>query len=268
MDGGCGICAIMALGFAPLGGRPVAAHGSAFFVGANTTIISFASAGNSGYQTASSSYSGNADWSGENRMLAIDVSMFGPGVTVTAMTYGGATCTLIGVQSTATSFGRVECWRIKESDASAPEAGTNTLSVTLSGSLAFTVNWVAYIGVNQTTPTEAFNSAQATNVGAADATVSVTTVAVNDWVHGAVATNDTSITANQTTRNNVTGASGSGADEDTGPIVSPGATTASYTGVAALATWAIAAYALRPTTAASGFVPTHLFYIWASQGNL
>lgn len=221
-----------------------------YFFGINP-LISFDSAGNSGYTAATSSFSGSASWNGSNRMLAVDVSMLGPGVTVTAMTYGGANCTFIGGQSTVTSFGRVESWRIIQADSGAPAAGSNTLSVTLSGSVAFAVNWVAYTGVHQTTPIEAFNSAQATNVGAADATVSITTVAVNDWVHGAVATDDASVTANQTTRNNVTGAGGSGADEDTGPIASPGATAISYANVGALATWAIAGYAIRPTTAAS-----------------
>lgn len=224
--------------------------------------ISFASASSSGYTAATTSFSGAAIWSGSARMLSVDVSMFGPGVTVTAMTYGGANCTFIGGQSTVTSFGRVESWRIVQADSGAPAAGSNTLSVTLSGSVAFAVNWVAYTGVHQTSPTEAFNSAQATNVGAANATVSITTVAVNDWVHGAVATDDASVTANQTTRNNVTGAGGSGADEDTGPITSPGATAISYTNVGALATWAIAGYAIRPTTASLPTPFTHSFLVY------
>lgn len=157
--------------------------------------ISFGAAANSGDIAAASSYSGSASWSGSDRYLAVDVSMLGPGVTVTAMTYGGATCTKIGSQSTVTSFGSVECWGIKQSDSGAPAAGSNTLAVTLSSSIEFTVEWASYTGVHQTSPTEAFNSAQATNVGAADATVNVTTVADNDWVHAAIVTNDTSITS-------------------------------------------------------------------------
>lgn len=220
-----------------------------YFLPVPTTLVTFEAAANSGYTAATTSFSGSATWRRDNRLLAVDVSMFGPGVTVSAMTYGGATCTLIGSQSTVTSFGRVEQWIIKQSDSSSPGTGANTLAVTLSGSVAFAVNWVAYSGVHQSTPTEAFSSSQATNIGATDATVTITTVAANDWIHAAIATNDTSVTANQTSRNNVTGALGSGADEDTGPIASPGANAVSYTGVGALATWAIAGYALRPTTA-------------------
>lgn len=216
------------------------------------TAVTFMSASNSGYTAATNSFSGSASWTGANRLLAVDVSMLGPGVTVTAMTYGGATCTFIGGQSTVTSFGRVENWIIKQNDASAPGPGSNTLAVTLSGSVAFAITWTAYAGVHQSSPTEAFNSAQATNTGSAtDASVVVTTVAVNAWVHGAVATDDGSITANQTSRNNVSGAAGSGADADTGPIASPGATTLSFTGEGIVATWTIAGYAIRPTTAAT-----------------
>src|SRR5207237_3115836 len=115
---------------------------------------------------------------------------------------------------------------------------------TFSGSIAAGASAgtaASYTGVHQASPTEEFTGATATNVGAADATVTMTTVANNDWVHAAIATNDTSVTANQTSRNNVTGTLGSGANEDTGPKTPPGAQTMSYTNVGALAVWAIAA---------------------------
>lgn len=218
-----------------------------------TSGIAFDAASNSGDIAAASSYSGNASWSGSNRMLAVDVCMLGPGVTVTAMTYGGATCTLVGVRSTVTSFGRVEQWRICSSDSGAPAAGSNTLSVTLSGSLEFAVDWTSYTGVHQTSPTEGFNSNQATNVGATDATVTVTSVADNCWIHAACVASDTSITAGQTSRNNVSGTLGSGANEDNGAAVTPpGGTAMNYTGVGAAVTWAIAGYAIRPIAASSG----------------
>lgn len=215
--------------------------------------IAFNAAANSGDVAAASSYSGSASWYGDNRALAIDVSMLGAGVTVTAMTYGGAACTLVGVKSTVTSFGRVEQWRILSSDAGAPAAGANTLVVTLSGSLEFAVEWVSYTGVHQTSPTEGFNSAQATNAGSADnATVNITTVADNDWVHAAVVANDTSITAGNTTRNNIAGTLGSGANEDNGAPKTPaGSVTMSYSGMGITTTWAIAGYALRDINAST-----------------
>lgn len=232
-------------------GFPIRAHLSAwnslFQVG-----IALDAAGNSGDQGAASSYSGAVVWSGNNRILCVDVSLLGAGVTVTAMTYGGATCTLVGVRSTVTSFGRIEQWRIIQSDAGAPPAGSNTLAVTLSGSLEFAVEWTSYTGVHQTSPTEGFNSNQATNAGSAtDASVSVTSVADRCWIHAAVSANDTSITANQTTRNNIAGTLGSGANEDTGPVTPAGATTMSYSGMGLTTTWAIAGYAIRPKEASS-----------------
>lgn len=215
--------------------------------------IAFDAAGNSGDQAAASSYSGSATWNGTNRLLAIDVSMLGAGVTVTAMTYGGANCTFIGAQSTVTSFGRVEQWRICSSDSGAPAAGSNTLAITLSGSLEFAAEWASYTGVHQTSPTEAFNSAQATNAGSAtNASVAVTSIADNCWVHAAVVANDTSIAAGQTSRNNISGTLGSGANEDNNAPVTPaGATTMTYTGMGITTTWAIAGYALRPLAASS-----------------
>lgn len=227
--------------------------------------ISFDVAGNSGDQAAASSYSGSASWNGVNRALAIDVSMLGAGVTVTAMTYGGANCTFIGAQSTVTSFGRIEQWRIIQSDSGAPAAGANTLSVTLSGSLEFVVEWVSYTGVHQTTPTEAFNSAQATNVGSAtDASVSITSIASGCWVHAGVVANDTSITAGNTTRNNISGTLGSGGNEDNGIALNPaGALAMSYTGMGITTTWAIAGYALRPISASAGTItvaPSHMMF--------
>lgn len=206
-----------------------------------TTAIAFDAASNSGYQTASSSYSWSHTCTGSNRFLAVDVSLLSvPGTTVSAITYNGVNLEPIGSQSTVSGAGRVECWGLAN-----PASGSNTIAVTLSAAVGSAGTAASYTGVNQTSPYEAFNSAQATNVGAATATVSVTTIAANDWVHGAIATDDGSVTAGQTSRNNVTGALGSGANEDTGPQVSPGAVTISYTGVGALATWAIAGYGIR-----------------------
>lgn len=222
-------------------------------VAVTATGIAFDATGNSGDVAAASSYSGSASWSGSNRILCVDVAMLGPGVTVTAMTYGGAACTYVGSRASVTSFGSVEQWRICSSDSSAPAAGSNTLAVTLSSSLEFTVAWTSYTSVHQTVPTEAFNSAQATNAGTAtDASVAVTSIADNCWIHAACVANDTSITAGNTTRNNVSGTLGSGANEDNGSAKTPaGAVTMSYSGMGITTTWVIAGYAIRPL-AASG----------------
>lgn len=210
--------------------------------------ISFDAASNSGAQVAQTTYSWSHTCTGTNRFLAVDVSILSAGATVTGITYNGVAMSQISgaAISTVTSFGRIECWGLAN-----PASGSNTIAVTLSGSITSVGTAVSYTSVHQTSPTEGGNANQATNVGATDATVSVTSVADQDWIHAAIATDDTAITANQTSRNNVS-STGSGADEDFGPQ-SPGAKTMGWTGVGALATWAIAGYAIRPDTASSLF---------------
>lgn len=208
--------------------------------------IAFNTASNSGYQAASASYSWSHTCTGNNRFLAVDVALLSVGQTVTGITYNGVAMTLIGAQTTVSSVGRVESWGLAN-----PASGTNTIEVTLSGSIASAGCAVSYSGVQQTSPYANFNSAQATNVGAADATVNVTTAETGSWVHGALATDDGNVTAEQTARNEVNGAGGSGADQDSNGPVAAGSTETSWTDVAALATWAIGGYELRPDTAAA-----------------
>lgn len=212
------------------------------------TGIAFDAASNSGYQTLVSSLSWAHIWTGTNRMLSIDVELLSVNDTVTAMTYGGATCTLVGTQNVVGGTGRVECWRICQNDPSAPAAGSNTIAVTISGSVACAGTAVSYTNVNQTTPTEAFAGNSGINTGTStNATVAVTTITNNDWVHAALATNQSSgIAASQTSRNVVSGAAGTGANSDTGPITPAATQTMTFTGEGITAAWAIAGYGIIP----------------------
>jgi hypothetical protein len=220
--------------------RPAAAAGIALDV-----------ASNSGYQAVASTYSWSHTCTGANGFLAVDVSLLSAGQSVLGVTYNGVSLAFIGARSTVTALGRVECWGLVN-----PATGANNIVVTLSAAIASASTAVSYTGVNVDPPTEAFNSAQATNGGAADATVTVTTISDNCWVHAALITDDGSVTANQTTRNNVTGAVGSGADEDNNAAITPaGAQVMSYTNVGAAQTWAIAAYAIRPIADTEGAFP-------------
>lgn len=203
---------------------------------------------NSGYQAASSGYTWSHTCTGSNRYLTVGVAMLSLAQTVTSITYNSVAMTFLGAQNSVTGAARTELWGLV-----APSTGANTISVTLSGSIASAGVASSYTNVHQTSPTESFNSAQATNVGAADATVDVTTVANNDWAVDMVATDDTAITvgAGQTVAGNVTGAGGSGAMSYEGPKTPAGAITMSWTNVGALATWSIGAIALRPVSAAA-----------------
>lgn len=210
--------------------------------------IEFDAASNSGYQAATNTYNWNHTCTGTDRFLAVDVSFLSvAGTTVTGITYNSVALTLIGQQASVSGACRVSSWGLVN-----PTSGTNSIVVTLSAATTSAGTAVSYNRVHQTTPTEAFNGAQATNVGAADATVTITTVADLSWVHAAIASDDTAITAGQTTRNNVTGALGSGANEDNGVALAASTAQAmTYTAVGALATWAIAGYAIRPTFASA-----------------
>lgn len=212
---------------------------------------------NSGYQSATAT---PTPWShtcsGSDRFLSVDVSLLSvAGTTVTGITYNGVALTLIGVQSSITGACRVESWGLI-----APATGTNNIAVTLSAAAVSASTAVSRTGVNQTTPTEAFNSAQATNIGAADASVIVTPIAAYCWIHAAIATTDAAISTgfnwnNQVSRNNVTGTLGSGANEDTGiydAVNPPAAVSVGWPAVGAAKTWAINGYAIRPTSASGG----------------
>lgn len=218
------------------------------------TGISFDVASNSGYQAAASTYNWLHVCSGSNRYLIVGVSLLSvAGSTVTGITYNTVAMTFLGAISSGAGAVRSELWGLI-----APATGSNSIAVTLSASIVSASCAISFTGVHQTSPTEGLNSATATNVGAADATVNVTTVATNDWVVDQVATDDTAITvgALQTSRNNVTGAVGSGADS-TEPATTAGAYTMSWTNVAALATWSIAAIAIRDVNASSLNVSYH-----------
>lgn len=244
----------MALGFSPLSSTPISALPES-----GATGIAFDAASDSGYQAAASSYSWSHTCTGSDRYLVVGISMLSLAQTVSSITYNSVALSLLGVQSSAAGAARIELWGLV-----APASGTNTIAVTLTGAIASAGNASSYIRVHQTSPTEAFNSAQATNVGAADATVDVTTVADNDWCVDIVCTDDTAITAGagQTQTGNVTGAGGSGAMSYEGPKTPAGAVTMSWANVGALATWAIGGVALRPIAAAnlSAFVPRVMFY--------
>lgn len=214
-------------------------------------------ASNSGYKTASSSYSWNHTCTGANLMLLVHISMLtSAGASVTGITYNGVAMSLIAAVSSGVGAIRIETWGLEN-----PATGTNSIAVTLSASLDSVGGAESYTGVHQQAPTAGSATATATNVGAADATVSLTPTTDSDVkVVGAVATDDTAITvgAGQTAQHNVTGTSGSGAASDESQSESRASTTISWTDVAALKTWSISAVALRPVSAVSGIARNFL----------
>lgn len=208
--------------------------------------INFDAASGSGYQAAASTYNWSHTCTGSNLYLVVGVSMLSLAQTVSGITYNSVAMTFLGAQNSVTGAARVELWGLAN-----PSTGANTIAVTLTGAIASGANASSYTGVHQTVSTEAFSSAQATNVGAADATVNITTVADLDYCVDAVATDDTAITVGtgQIQTGNITGAGGSAAMSYEGAETPAGTFTMSWTNVAALATWSIATIGLRPVSA-------------------
>lgn len=218
--------------------------------GVLTSPIAFDATSNSGYQATASTYNWSHVCLGNSRYLRVGVSMLSViGSFVTSITYNGVALTFIGAVASVSGAVRSEIWGL-----AAPATGSNTIAVTLSTGLISAAGAISFVGVNQTLSTEGFNSATATNVGAADATVNVTTVADYDVVTDNVATDDTAIAvgAGQTSYYNLTGAGGSGAGSTEGPTTPAGSVTMSWTAVGALATWSTVAVALRDINAPGG----------------
>ena len=200
--------------------------------------IAFDATSNSGYQTTTP-YSWSHTCTGSSRVLIVGVSMLSvAGSSVTGITYNGVALTKIRSDISAVGAVRTELWRLVN-----PASGSNTVEVTLSATLDSIAAAVSLTGVNQTNPTGSHNGASATNVGAADATVSVSTTADGSWLIDAVATTDTAITvgAGQTQRSNVSGTLGSGGTSTEGPKTPTGSVTMSWTDVGAAATWTVSA---------------------------
>lgn len=204
------------------------------------TAIAFDAASNSGYKSALASYSWNHTNAGN--YLVVSVSMLSvAGSSVSSITYNGVAMSLLRARGSATGANRVEIWGLAN-----PAAGTNTIAVTLSAALDSVGSASSYKNVNQALSAEGEADNSATNVGAADATLTVNTTANNDWVVTALSTTDTAVTAGQTVRSNVTGTLGSGGLSDFGPQTPAAGVAMNWTGVDAAQTWTIAGAALIP----------------------
>lgn len=215
----------------------VVTHAKAIVKSITSCVICFSSSVESGYKTASASYTFYIEPGETNRACYIGVSMLSVGgATVSSITTTGGTLTQLGAVSSGAGAIRAELWELP-----APVAINQTITITLSAALDSAASGICLSGVNQGTAHEGTATATATNIGAADATVNVVSVANNDWFIGVVATDDTAITPSLTSRSNTTGTLGSGSSESAGPKTPAGTQAVGWTNVAALATWATVA---------------------------
>lgn len=223
--------------------------------------IAFDASSNSGDQSSVSTFTFSRTVTLANPFLALDVGLLStPNATVTAIDdFGGGNVNIpiIGSQ-VATGIGLIVQLGLAN-----PVTGTKTIQVNLSASLTSGAVATIYGGVDQIEPTEAFNSAQGVNVGAANASVTITPIVDKTWIHAATSTNDPAATNNQTSRGTVTDAVfGRVLAEDNNAAVTPAAATTMTAAIAAAKAWAIAGYAIRPT----GSIDRGLFRIPPMNG--
>ena len=199
--------------------------------------ILFDNASNSGYEAALSTYNW-AHITGLSSMgLVVNVSIFATG-TVSSITYGGVN--LAFVRADSIGVYRNEIWILPN-----PAYGSNTLTVNLSTSLTSIASAASYGNVN---PDMVEASAGATGSGVSTPSVTLTTVNNYAWVVDGLSTSDTTMTpaGGQTRRDNNTGALGTGAMGDIGPVTPVGSQATSWSAVTITDSWAIGAIALSP----------------------
>jgi hypothetical protein len=203
--------------------------------------VQFDAAATSGYQAASTSISwSHTVGSQANRCLIVQLAILGTG-SASAVTYNGVAMT----KQTNASDGIpgipfIETWYL-----AAPASGTNTVAVTLSGSLAAVGDSLSYYNVDQSAPIEA---GTVNGASGSPASVSLTTIAANSRVVGhlaKLATGTVTSDAGQTSRASSSGASGAGFSDDKGPIASPGSTTLQWTGLGPGDNWITSSVSLQ-----------------------
>lgn len=202
--------------------------------------IAWDAASNSGYQASLSSYSWSHTCTGTNLGLIVNVSIFATG-TVSSITYNSVAMKF--VRSDVIGVYRNEIWRLE-----APATGSHTVAVTLSASLTSIAGADSYTNVNQTDMVEVHTGATGSTSTAPTATV--TTVTDNSFVISGLTTSNGSMTVagGQTQRNNQSGALGTGAIADKGPITPVGSSTPSWSAVGALDSWALGVVVLEPVS--------------------
>jgi hypothetical protein len=167
----------------------------------------------------------------------VNVSIFATG-TVSSITYNGVN--LAFVRADATGVYRNEMWVLPN-----PAYGSHTITVNLSTSLTSIASASSYGNVN---PDMVEASAGATGSGVSTPSVALTTITNYAWVVNGLTTSDATMTpaGSQTARDNNTGALGTGALGDTGPVTPTGSVTSSWSAVTITDSWAIGAIALDP----------------------
>lgn len=170
---------------------------------------------NSGYQTATGSWSGSHTCTGSDRLIRVKIAVFEQEVSVPNgsthdPTYNGVPLELKVQHSN--SLVRCEIWELV-----APATGSNTVAIELPESNGSFVAFIeSFAGVHQTTP-----SAQATTADGLSGNpyLELTIGTDQSWLSDVFVSDDThTVGDDQTERGNVSGARGSGGSSTQGPL--------------------------------------------------
>jgi hypothetical protein len=200
--------------------------------------ILFDNSSSSGYEASLSTYSWSHTCAGPLRGLIVNVSIFLTG-QVASITYGGVN--MVFEQANTIGVYRNEMWSLP-----APAYGSNTVTVTLNTSVTSIASASSYNNVDQYDCVESSNGS--TGSGVSTPSVTATTIDNNAWVVSGLTTSNTSMTVagGATQRTNNTGALGTGAMSDIGPVTPAGTQVMSWSAVGSLDSWAIGEVVLDP----------------------
>ncbi|MCX8151240.1 MAG: hypothetical protein N3D85_07045 [Candidatus Bathyarchaeota archaeon] len=213
--------------------------------GFNISFDSSNSANSGGSAVTSLSWS-HTTGSGSNRLLVVGVSIRTASVSVLSITYGAQSLTHIRSDIHPGGNIRSELWYLI-----APNSGTATITVTLSGSSKVVGGSASYSGVAQTAPVDS----QAGGTGTSTApSQGITVNTANCWIVGNLATRGSSANvaegAGQTTRWDNAQPSGGSADSrcrghgsDKGPV-GAGSQSMSWS-LSSSTDWAVSVIALK-----------------------
>lgn len=199
--------------------------------------IVFDAASSSGYEASLSTYNWSHTCGLSARGLLVNVAVLATG-SVSGITYSGVA--LAFVRADTSGVYRNEIWALE-----APAAGAHSVTVTLSASLTSIASAASYGNIDQKNMVEA--TAGATGTGGTP-TVAVVTNSPYAWTFTGLTTANATPTpgSSQTQRANNSGALGTGAVADKGPIQPVASTAGNWSAVGSLDAWALGIVALNP----------------------
>lgn len=203
---------------------------------------------NNGQGSTSISWS-HTTGSGLNRVMIVGVSIRTTTVSVSAITYGAQSLAFIRADTHVSATIRSELWYLI-----APNSGTATVNVTLSGSSKATGGSCTYTGVDQTSPIDANSGVTGTS---SSPSRSVTVGTANSLLLGHVAISGSDATIledtgqtlrwDQVTTQDSPNTRNRGHGSAKGPV-GTGSQTMSWT-LSASADWAVSVVAIKPARA-------------------